>query len=394
MPKVIISPFDYLCRRFSLDEIKRATADFHENLIIGRGGFGNVYRGLIDEGSTTVAIKHLHPESKQGYREFLSEIETVSQLRCVHIVSLIGYCYDDNEMILVYDYIANGTLRDQLYGTDNAPLPWKQRLQICVGAARGLHYLHTGAKHPIIHRDIKTTNILLDEKWVAKICDFGLSKQILDNTAASYVVEGTRGFSNAVDLEESGVSTRVMGTWGYLDPEYARRQRLTETSDVYSFGAVLWEVLCARKPIDTKLADEQRHLNHWARKCLERGIIGEIIDPCLKGTIAPESFKIYVEVAEGCARDSGIQRPTMNDVLEKLDFALELQKNADAENEKTNPDYERSYPELLSFHFAGSSGSAAEDASAHTRHMSESDYSGSIYTSHDTITGDFSGRSS
>ncbi|PON39456.1 Mitogen-activated protein kinase kinase kinase [Parasponia andersonii] len=314
-----------LCRRFSLSEIKGATNDFDEDLVVGRGGFGNVYQGFIDEESTVVAVKRLNPGSKQGAHEFVTEIEMLSQLRYVHLVSLIGYCVEDREMILVYQYVANGTLRDQLYGSDNDPLTWKQRLEICVGAARGLHYLHSGVKDTIIHRDVKTTNILLDENWVAKVSDFGLSKMCQSDAA---------------------VSTLVKGTFGYLDPEYARSQQLTDKSDVYSFGVVLFEVLCARKPLDTKLDEAQCNLAHWARKCITEGTVHSIIDPFLMGKIAPECFQRYVEVAESCVRDQRIQRPRMGDVMEKLEFALALQEQADAAKEGINPDGAYSYPEV------------------------------------------------
>ncbi|KAL4615609.1 hypothetical protein ACB092_07G138800 [Castanea dentata] len=318
------------CRHFSLSEIRTATNNFHKELIIGQGGFGNVYKGLLDEGTLIVAIKHLNPESQQGAREFKTEIRMLSQLRHVHLVSLIGYCIDEGEMILFYDYMRNGTLSVRLFDTNNDPLTWKQRLEICLGAACGLHYLHTGMKNPIIHRDLKTTSILLDEKWVSKVSDFGLSKMGLNNTA---------------------VSTLVKGTWGYLDPDYARRQQLTNKFDVYSFGVVMFEVLCGRKALNTKLEHEQWHLANWARKCIEKGTIDQIIDPCLKGKIAPECFKVYVEVAESCVRDQGIQRPKMNDVMEKLEFAFELQQNADAAHgqEEINPSGVISYQDVLSF---------------------------------------------
>jgi serine/threonine protein kinase len=346
-----------LCRHFSIDEIKTATHNFHEGLIVGVGGFGSVYKGFIDDGTMIVAIKRLNPESKQGFREFWTEIEMLSLLRHVHLVSLIGFCDEEGEMILVYDYMSNGTLRHHLYETQDDPLSWKQRLKICVGAASGLNYLHTGVKQPIIHRDVKSNNILLDEKWVAKVSDFGLSKTGQDNMA---------------------VSTVVKGTWGYLDPDYARRRQLTEKSDVYSFGVVLFEVLCARKALDQKLDIEQCHLANWARKCIERGTIGEIIDSYLKGKIAPECFKVYVEVAESCVRDQVNQRPVMKDVMEKLSFALDLQENADTAKEKINPGGEHSYPKVVSFSVVSST-CVSQNKNVYREQMLETD-SGTGFT--------------
>ncbi|XP_065873094.1 probable receptor-like protein kinase At5g24010 [Euphorbia lathyris] len=312
--KLILPPELNLELKIPYSEIQQATKNFNSKLLIGEGGFGKVYKGILRQG-VKVAVKRSEPGHGQGIAEFQTEIIILSQIHHRNLVSLIGYCDEKSEMILVYEFMEKGTLREHLYTSDSennstsrSELSWEERLKICIDSAKGIHYLHTGLPNRIIHRDLKSTNILLSEDYTAKVADFGLSK------------------SGPVDPYEHTGSLK--GSFGYLDPEYFMTSQLTEKSDVYSFGVVLLEVVCARPVIINSSRTEEMNLAEWGMNWHKKGQLETIIDPGLVGSINPSSLRKFGETAEKCLRGSSVERPVMQDVIWDLEFSLGLQKNS------------------------------------------------------------------
>ncbi|KAG6775905.1 hypothetical protein NC653_013861 [Populus alba x Populus x berolinensis] len=300
--------------KISLAEILAATHNFNPKLLIGEGGFGKVYKGTLESGMK-VAVKRSDSSHGQGLPEFQTEIMVLSKIQHRHLVSLVGYCDEGSEMILVFEFMEKGTLREHLYGKESLRNPsakieltWKQRLEICIGSAKGIHYLHTGPDGGIFHRDVKSTNILLDEHYVAKVADFGLSQLGMP--------------------DPDHISVGLKGSFGYLDPEYFRTFQLTNKSDVYSFGVVLLEVLCARPPIVDSQQREEINLAEWGMFWQKEGQLEKIMDPLLAGHINPNSLRKFGEIVEMCLKPQGTDRPNMIDVCWDLEYAMQLQQTA------------------------------------------------------------------
>ncbi|XP_076883739.1 putative serine/threonine-protein kinase PBL12 [Bidens hawaiensis] len=290
-----------------LEEIKLATNNFSDKNLIGGGGFGRVYIGNLTKFGK-VAVKRLDRTLGQGDREFRMEIDTLSRCRHKNLITLVGFCEEDGENILVYEYAKHGSLDKYLV---NEKLSWIQRLKICIDAARGVSYLHNdvGPEERVLHRDLKSSNILLNENWEAKISDFGLSKVGPSNVKDTYVV------------------TNACGTIGYIDPQYAKSGILTKESDVYSFGVVLFEILCGTPALTNIYTGERRSLASLAQQSCEQNTLFEIIVPCLKNAIKEDSLGVFSLIAYECLKENPTERPTMARVTKELEKALTLQVN-------------------------------------------------------------------
>ncbi|XP_073009975.1 probable serine/threonine-protein kinase PBL17 [Typha latifolia] len=295
---------------FTYDELKLATKNFRPDLVLGEGGFGLVYRGVVDETVRTgfatveVAVKELNREGFQGDKEWLAEVSYLGQFSHPNLVKLIGYCCENEHRLLVYEYMAGGSLENHLFRRICTTMPWLTRVKIALGVARGLAFLH-GADRPVIYRDFKTSNILLDEEYNAKLSDFGLAK------------EGPVG-------EKSHVSTKVMGTYGYAAPEYVMTGHLSARSDVYGFGVVLLEMLIGRRAMDKNRPAREHNLVEWARPLLVRsGKVLKIIDQRMEGQYSSRSVEKVAKLTYDCLSQNPKGRPTMTQVVEIFEDLLE-----------------------------------------------------------------------
>ncbi|KAI3469980.1 hypothetical protein Pfo_026643 [Paulownia fortunei] len=290
-------------RFLTYEELKEATNNFEPTSILGEGGFGRVFKGVLSDG-TAVAIKRLSNGGQQGDKEFLVEVEMLSRLHHRNLVKLVGYYSnrDSSQNLLCYELVPNGSLEAWLHGPLglNCPLDWDTRMKIALDAARGLTYLHEDSQPCVIHRDFKASNILLENNFHAKVSDFGLAKQ---------APEGRANY----------LSTRVMGTFGYVAPEYAMTGHLLVKSDVYSYGVVLLELLTGRKPVDMSQPSGQENLVTWARPILrEKDRLEELADPRLDGKYPKEDFFRVCTIAAACVAPDASQRPTMGEVVQSL----------------------------------------------------------------------------
>ncbi|XP_060201378.1 wall-associated receptor kinase-like 20 [Lycium barbarum] len=303
-------------RMFCLKEIKKATNGFSNDRILGRGGFGEVYKGELRDG-TIVAVKLAKVGNVKSTQQVLNEVGILSQVNHRNLVKLLGCCVEAEQPLMVYEYISNGTIHDHLHGKYSTFLGWKTRLKIASQTAEALAYLHSAAYPPIYHRDVKSTNILLDNEFNAKVSDFGLSRLACPGL--------------------SHVSTCAQGTLGYLDPEYFRNYQLTDKSDVYSFGVVLLELLTSQKAVDFSRNEDNVNLVVYVTQQENRGSVMEVVDRRLLGeeplSNVMSSVNAFLALALACLRETKAERPCMKDVVQQLHCISETVDQAEASDE-------------------------------------------------------------
>ncbi|KAG6670098.1 hypothetical protein I3843_01G279100 [Carya illinoinensis] len=298
-------------RSFSFNELKTATRNFRPDSVLGEGGFGCVFKGWIDERLFTaakpgtgmvIAVKRLNQEGFQGHHEWLAEINYLGQLHHPNLVKLVGYCLEDDHRLLVYEFMARGSLENHLFRRSSyvQPLSWSHRMKIALGAAKGIAFLHSD-KVQVIYRDVKSSNILLDSNYNVKLSDFGLAK------------DGPTG-------DKSHVSTRVMGTYGYAAPEYMATGHLTIRSDVYSFGVVLLEILSGKRAMDKNRPGREQNLVNWAKPCLtSKRKVFEVFDARIQGQYSLSAALKAANLANQCLSVEPKFRPNMVEVVRILE---------------------------------------------------------------------------
>ncbi|KAL1823859.1 probable serine/threonine-protein kinase PBL10 [Daucus carota subsp. sativus] len=298
-------------KSFTYNELRNSTRNFRPDSVLGEGGFGSVYKGWVDEHSLAaskpgmgivVAVKRLNQDGLQGHKEWLAEINYLGQLRHPNLVKLIGYCLEDDHRLLVYEFMPKGSMENHLFrrGSRFETFSWGLRMKVALGAARGLAFLH-GAETKVIYRDFKTSNILLDSKFNAKLSDFGLAR-------------------DGPDDDKSHVSTRVMGTYGYAAPEYMSTGHLNAKSDVYSFGVVLLEIISGKKAIDKNRPTGEHSLVEWAKPYLtNKRRIFRVIDTRLEGQYSLDHAQRAANLAVQCLCMEPRTRPNMDEVVTALE---------------------------------------------------------------------------
>ncbi|XP_020094940.1 receptor-like protein kinase THESEUS 1 [Ananas comosus] len=304
-------------RCFSLSELEKATKKFSEECLIGSGAFGTVYKGVFDE-ACTLAVKRLHADLYESVDEFRNgtkrkkttymKIELLSRVQHENLVTLVGYCEEAGQKILVYEYVLHGSLLEYIVGRRGKILTWKERVNIAIGAGKGIAYLHEGVRPSIIHRDIKPSNILVGDGFEAKVSDFGLVKS------------GPTG-------DEPHVTSQIKGTPGYLDPAYCSSSHLTTYSDVYSFGVMLLQLVAARPAVVTSGPHSQRHIVDWARPSLQKGTVEEILDANLLLDLEPCNMEMMLKIGQlglKCVAKEPRDRPTMSQVVRELEEGMQL----------------------------------------------------------------------
>ncbi|KAK1562042.1 hypothetical protein Q3G72_005208 [Acer saccharum] len=312
-------------KNLSFSDLKAATRNFRPDSVLGEGGFGSVFKGWVDEHSLAatrpgtgmvIAVKRLNQEGFQGHKEWLAEINYLGQLSHPNLVKLIGYCLEDEHRLLVYEFMPKGSLENHLFRTGGShfqPLSWGIRMKVALGAAKGLAFLHN-AETTVIYRDFKTSNILLDSSYNAKLSDFGLAR------------DGPTG-------DKSHVSTRVMGTYGYAAPEYLATGHLTTKSDIYSFGVVLLEMLSGRRAIDKNRPSGEHNLVEWAKPYLiNKRRIFRVLDPRLEGQYTLPLAQKAATLAHQCLSIESKFRPDMDEIVKVLEELQDMSKAAKKEH--------------------------------------------------------------